>query len=186
MFRKLHRVVFFAAAFLASSALISPAAFSQTVTYKPYIQPGDNGPFGAKDQIVVAWETNEASPKASEYSMEFGTSVSYGRAVTPQARVVDNYLSVDPTLASLVQATASGAHSNYSAVLADLEYNTDYFYRVSGPGMPTGGFAASFHSRKRGDDFSFIVEGDEGFFPTVPVPAGLRRGTPTTKRASRI
>ena len=172
MVRKLHRVVFFAAAFLASAALISPAAFSQTVTYKPYIQPGDNGPFGAKDQIVVAWQTNEASPKASAYSVEFGTSVSYGRAVTPQARVVDNYLSVDPTLASLVQATASGAHSNYSAVLADLEYNTTYFYRVSGPGMPAGGFAASFHTRKRGDDFSFIVQGDEGFFPTVPAPAG--------------
>jgi len=172
MFRKLHRVPFFAAAFLATAALISPAAFSQTVTYKPYIQPGDNGPFGAKDQIVVAWQTNEAWPKASAYLVEFGTSVSYGRAVTPQARVVDNYLSVDPTLASLVQATASGAHSNYSAVLVDLEYNTTYFYRVSGPGMPAGGFAASFHTRKRGDNFSFIVQGDEGFFPTVPVPAG--------------
>src|SRR6266481_8458345 len=174
MVRKLHRVVFFVAAFLASAALISPAAFSQTVTYKPYIQPGDNGPFGSKDQIVVAWQTNEASPKASGYSVEFGTSVSYGRAVTPQARVVDNYLSVDPTLASLVQATASGAHSNYSAVLADLEYNTTYFYRVSGPGMPSGGFAASFHTRKRGDDFSFLVQGDEGFFPVEPNSSPLR------------
>src|SRR6266481_4875617 len=174
MFRKLHRVPFFAAAFLATAALISPAAFSQTVTYKPYIQPGDNGPFGAKDQIVVAWQTNEASPKASGYSVEFGTSVSYGRAVTPQARVVDNYLSVDPTLASLVQATASGAHSNYSAVLADLEYNTTYFYQVSGPGMPAGGFAASFHTRKRGDEFSFLVQGDEGFFPVEPNSNPLR------------
>ena len=86
MFRQLHRVVFFAAAFLATAALISPAAFSQTLTYKPYIQPGDNGLFGAKDQIVVAWQTNEATPKASAYSVEFGTSVSYGRAATPQAR----------------------------------------------------------------------------------------------------
>src|SRR6266403_1484261 len=165
---KLQRVVFLAVVSLTSAVLIAPTAFAQVVTYKPYIQPGDNGPFGDSDQIAVAWQTNEAAPKASAYSVEFGKSTSYGRTVTPQARVVDNYLSVDPALASLVQATASGPHANYSAVLADLEYNTTYFYRVSGPGMPASGFAASFRTRKRGDDFSFIVQGDEGFFPVVP------------------
>jgi hypothetical protein len=158
--------VFLAVALLVSAVLTAPAAFSQVVTYKPYIQPGDNGPFGAKDQIVVAWQTNEASPKASAYSVEFGRSASYGRTVTPQARVVDNYLAADPTLP--VPPTASGAHSNYAAVLDDLEYDATYFYRVSGPGLPASGFAASFHTRKRGDNFSFIVQGDEGFFPVVP------------------
>jgi hypothetical protein len=140
------------------------------VTYKPYIQPGDNGSFGAKDQILVAWQTNEASPNASAYSVEFGLTDSYGRTVKSQARVVDNYLAADPGLP--VPPTASGPHSNYSAALKDLEYNTIYFYRVSGPGLPAGGFTASFHTRKRGDDFSFIVQGDEGFFPVVPEPAG--------------
>ena len=34
--------------------------------------------------------------------------------------------------------------------------------------MPTGGFTSSFHTRKRGPVYSFVVVGDEGFFPTVP------------------
>ena len=76
---------------------------------------------------------------------------------------MDNYLSADPALP--VPPTASGPHSNYAAVLMGLDYNTTYFYRVSGPGMPSGGFAASFHTRKRGDEFSFLVQGDKGFFP---------------------
>ena len=34
--------------------------------------------------------------------------------------------------------------------------------------MPSGGFVSSFRTRKTGATFSFIVEGDEGYFPTVP------------------
>jgi len=158
------------AAFVAFFSL-APRAAGQNVTYKPYIQPGDNGPFGAKDQMVIAWQTDEASPNSGAFTVQFGQSVSYGQSVTPQGRVVDNYLAADPTLPAPLP-TASGPHSNYSAVLKDLEYDTTYFYRVNGPGMPPGGFAASFHTRKRGDDFSFLVQGDEGFFPVVPVPAG--------------
>src|SRR5258707_8963943 len=166
MLGKLQKVLSCVGLVVLSAALIAPAAFSQTVTYKPYIQPGDNGSFGASDQMVVAWQTSERSANTYAYSVEFGTSVSYGRTVTPQGRVVDNYLAADPALP--VPPPASGAHSNYSAVLKDLEYDTTYFYRVNGPGMPASGFAASFHTRKRGDDFSFIVQGDEGFFPVVP------------------
>ena len=170
MFRKLRRILGCVAALVVGGSFMATAALSQTVTYKPYIQPGDNGPFGAKDQIVVAWQTHEAAPNTSAYSVEFGKSTSYGRKVTPQARVVNNYLAADGSLP--VPTTASGARSDYSAVLADLEYNTTYFYKVNGPGMPADGFTASFHTRRRGDEFSFIVQGDEGFFPVVPVPAG--------------
>ena len=170
MIRKRQRVLSFAASLAFCAALAAPAAFSQNVTYKPYIQPGDNGSFGAKDQIVIAWQTDESAPNTPAYSVQFGESSSYGWKVAPQARVVDNYLAADPTLP--VPPTASGPHSNYSAVLKGLEYDTTYFYNVSGPGMPSGGFAASFHTRKRGDSFSFIVQGDEGFFPSVPVPPG--------------
>jgi hypothetical protein len=151
---------------LAVAAGLAPAASAQSVTYKPYIELGDAGPFGPKDQMVVAWQTYEASPHPSSYSVEFGVTTSYGRSVTPAARVVDNYLSADPSLP--VPPTAPGPRSDYSAVLKHLDYNTTYFYRVSGPGMPAGGFAASFHTRKRGEDFSFLVQGDEGFFPPVP------------------
>lgn len=166
MSRLAFRFLSLAAFFVAATLFFSPTAFSQEVTYKPYIQPGNNGPFGPQDQMVVAWQTNEASPKASAYSVDFGETPSYGRTVTPQARVVDNYLAADPSLP--VPPTASGPHSNYSAALSGLEYDTTYFYRVSGPGMPSGGFAASFHTRKRGNAFSFLVQGDEGFFPAVP------------------
>jgi hypothetical protein len=145
---------------------LAAVARGQNVTYKPYIQPGDNGPFGPKDQIVVAWQTDEASPNPGAFTVQFGKNVSYGQSVTPQGRVVDNYLSADPSLP--VPPTASGPHSNYAALLKGLDYNITYFYRVRGPGMPSGGFAASFRTRKRGDEFSFLVQGDEGFFPAEP------------------
>ena len=145
---------------------LAPRATAQNVTYKPYIQPGDNGPFGVKDQMVIVWQTDEASPNPAAYAVQFGKSVSYGQSVTPQGRVVDNYLSADPTLP--IPPTASGPHSNYAAVLKDLDYDTTYFYRATGPGMPSGGFAASFHTRTRDDEFSFLVQGDEGFFPVEP------------------
>lgn len=151
--------------FVASVAL-APAVFGQQVTFSPYIQLGDNGPFGATDQIVVAWQTDETSPKASEYKVEFG-QFDYGHnSVVPQARVIDNYLAADSSLPTI--PGAYGAHANYTAVLKGLNYDTNYKYRVTGPGMPSGGFTATFHTRTRSSNYNFIVVGDEGFFPTVP------------------
>ncbi len=145
---------------------LAPRGAGQNVTYKPYIQPGDNGPFGTQDQMVIAWQTDEASPNPGAFTVQFGKTVSYGQSVAPQGRVVDNYLSADPLLPK--PAAPSGPHSNYSAVLKGLDYNTTYFYLVTGPGMPSAGFAASFHTRKHGHEFSFLVQGDEGFFPVEP------------------
>jgi uncharacterized repeat protein (TIGR01451 family) len=162
------------------SAACAPAAFGQQVTFLPYLQLGDNGPLGPKDQMVIAWQTDESSPKTSGYKVvfkevngesregedEFGEGARNSSSVTPQARVVDNYLAADPSLPAI--PGAYGPHSNYTAVLRDLKYDTEYQYRVSGPGMPGGGFASSFHTRPRGSAFSFIVDGDEGYFPAVP------------------
>ena len=153
-------------AVLACAAL-APAAFSQQVTFFPYIQLGDNGAFGPSDQVVVAWQTDEAVPKPSAYKVVLRAGGDDdSRSVQPSARIVDNYLAADPTLPTV--PGAYGAHSNYSAVLRGLRYDTTYHYVVMGPGMPSGGFAASFHTRKRGPVFSFAVEGDEGYFPVVP------------------
>lgn len=88
-------------ALLAVASIVSGVASAQNVTYKPYIQPGDNGPFGLRDQMVITWQTDEASPKVSAYSVDFGETPAYGRSLTPQARVVDNYLSADPSLLAL-------------------------------------------------------------------------------------
>jgi uncharacterized repeat protein (TIGR01451 family) len=162
-------------ALMAGVALV-PAAFGQQVTFSPYIQLGDNGAFGPTDQIVIAWQTDETTPKASAYKVEFQEVQSQtskfqesGRdrhSVTPKARVIDNYLAADPSLPTI--PGAYGAHSNYVAVLGGLKYDTFYGYRVTGPGMPSGGFSATFQTRKLGHSFSFVVEGDEGFFPVVP------------------
>jgi len=155
-------------AFMVGAAC-GPAAFSQQVTFAPYIQLGDNGPFGATDQIVIAWQTDEVSPeKPSAYSVELRQAKGGRPAVNvvPMARIVDNYLAADPALP--VVAGAYGPHSNYTAVLRGLKYDTEYQYRVTGPGLPPPGFTATFHSRTRGPVFSFVVTGDEGFFPAQP------------------
>jgi hypothetical protein len=120
----------------------------------------------AKDQIVIAWQTDEAKPNNNAYIVDYGTLVSCGNTTNPKARTVDNYLTADASLP--VPPTAPGPRANYVALLAGLDYDTTYYYRVSGPGLPSGGFAASFHTRKQSGPFSFIVMGDEGYFP----PAG--------------
>lgn len=150
---------------IVTGVAFAQIASGQQVTFFPYIQPGDNGPFGATDQVVIAWQTNETSP-AGGYQVSFGTSTSYGSTVAPSARVVDNYIAADPSL--LVSPYSYGAHSNYAAVLSGLSFDTTYYYNVTGPGLPQPGFAASFHTRKKSSVFSFAVEGDEGYFPAVP------------------
>jgi hypothetical protein len=153
---------------IMAGATFAPAVFSQQVTFAPYIQLGDNGPFGATDQIVIAWQTDEAAPRSSAYQVELQEAKGDRRVVgaVPIARVIDDYLAADPSLPAV--AGAYGAHSNYTAVLGGLKYDTEYRYRVTGPGMPAPGFAATFHTRTRGPVFSFAVTGDEGFFPAVP------------------
>jgi uncharacterized repeat protein (TIGR01451 family) len=145
--------------------LLSCACTVAQVTYKPYLQLGDAGRFGRTDQAVIAWQTAEAIANSSAYRVEFGETQAFGSSAVPQGRVVDNYLATDPTLP--VPPTASGPHVNYYAVLKGLEFDTTYFYRVTGPGL-AGGFTSHFHTRKRSGRFSFLVQGDEGFFPAVP------------------
>jgi hypothetical protein len=88
--------------------------------------------------------------------------------IHPTGRVVDNYLSADPVLAALSIPTAYGAHTDYYALLSGLKYDTRYYYRVSGPGLQGACFSASFHRRTQRDHFSFLVQGDEGYYPGIP------------------
>jgi uncharacterized repeat protein (TIGR01451 family) len=148
------------------SAALAPALFGQQVTFAPYIQLGDHGPLGPTDQIVIAWQTDDTTPNPSAYKVEFGEFGYGNHGVRPQARVIDNYLAADPSLPTI--PGAYGPHTNYTAVLSGLTYDTEYKYRVTGPGMPNGAFTASFHTRTRTSNYNFIVVGDEGFFPTVP------------------
>ena len=160
-----------AGATLATAGALTAQAAE--VTYQPYIQPGDTSQFGAHDQKVIAWQTDEAIPDNAAYLVEFGRSPNFGHSVSVASHVVDNYLSADSNLP--VPADASGAHVNYYAVLKGLDYDTQYYYRVTGPGLPADGFVSSFHTRKRSGHFSFQVMGDEGFFQAVPDSNPQRR-----------
>ena len=151
---------------LCAAAVIPVHALS--ITYRPYIQPGDNGPFGRKDQMVVAWQTDEASPSPAAFTVEYGHTMADLHSATVSARVVDNYLSADSQFAGLVLPFRYGAHSDYVAVLSDLRYDETYIYRVTGPGLPASGFVSSFHTRTRGSHFVFQVQGDEGYYPNIP------------------
>jgi hypothetical protein len=167
-----------ALAFVVLSLLAVKSAVSlptQAVTFFPYIQPGDNGPFGPKDQMVVTWQTNESSPVTSAYSVQFGKSLSALQTAPVSARIVDNYLASDPQFSGFITPGLPttlpflyGAHSNYTAVLQGLDYDTTYQYRVTGPGLPSGGFMSSFHTRTTGGQFEFQVQGDEGYYPGIP------------------
>src|SRR5215831_13955137 len=139
----------------AVSALIGllPSVLNaQAVTYLPYIQPGDAGPFGASDQMIVAWQTNETTPHPPAYSVWVAGDADFKKAtqVLAVGRVVDNYLAADAAIfGALAIPTAYGAHTDYYALLSGLKYDMQYFYRVTGPGLPADGFTASFHTRTR-------------------------------------
>jgi len=145
----------------------TPAA-AQHVTFLPYIQPGDNGPYAPRDQMLVAWQTDETAPVTGAYRVWYGRTPDRFEPATVAARVVDNYLAADQQFASLNLPFRYGAHSNYTAILKDLAFDTRYVYRVTGPGLPADGFSASFHTRKTGERFVFQVMGDEGFYPGIP------------------
>jgi len=166
-----HAVALMLAAAFPST--LASAVAATTVTYQPYIQPGDNGPVGASDQMLIAWQTDDTAPNAAAYTVTFSKDLSYSQAVSPAGRVVDNYLAADPQFSSLALPNPYGAHSDYSAVLKGLDYDTTYNYKVTGPGLPPAGFTGSFHTRKTGAQFSFEVQGDEGFYPGVANQAPL-------------
>ena len=158
-------------AVLAAIGLLPGFLSAQIVTYQPYIQPGDAGPFGSSDQMLVVWQTNESTAHAEAYTVWVADNAAFARPAhfSPVGRVVDNYLAADPaTFGSISIPTAYGAHTDYYAVLTGLKYDTEYYYKVAGPGLPSGGFTASFHTRTRSNHFSFQVQGDEGYYPGIP------------------
>ena len=148
-------------------------AAAVTVTYLPYLQPGDAGPLGAADQKLIAWQTSETTPQAAAYTVAYSKDLSYSQSATPAGRVVDNYLAADPQFSALTLPNPYGAHSDYYAVLPGLDFDTTYNYKVSGPGLPANGFTGSFRTRKTGNQISFEVQGDEGFYPGIPNQAPL-------------
>jgi hypothetical protein len=156
---------------LATIGSLPGVLSAQMITYLPYIQAGDSGPFGSSDQMLVAWQTNETSPHADAYSVSVADNPAYQKA-TPfpiTGRAVDNYLAADPAaFGSLSIPTGYGTHTDYYAVITGLKYDSEYYYRVTGPGLPAGSFTAFFRTRTRRNHFSFQVQGDEGYYPGIP------------------
>src|ERR1700694_4053766 len=106
---------------------MSAAPAAQSVTFRPYIQPGDNGPFGDTDQMVVVWQTDESQASPAAYSVQFGKSPAQLVSASVSVRTVDDYLSADPQFSGLTLPFRYGAHANYTAVLSNLQYATTYF-----------------------------------------------------------
>src|SRR5260370_10205221 len=88
--------------------------------------------------MVVAWQTDEIKPGNSAFTVDYGTTTSYGKSVNPTGRIVNNYLSADPALP--VPPTAPGARTDYFALLSGLDYDTTYFYRFLPPFRPRHAF----------------------------------------------
>ena len=153
------------------------------VTFKPYIQPGDAGPFGDTDTMALAWQTDETTPSGTYFvSVRPNIVGADPRPFTPVGRVVDNYLSADPQFSALTLPRPYGAHVDYFTPLTGLDYDTAYIYTVTGPGLPTDGFTGTFHTRRTGNQFTFEVQGDEGYYPADPKKNA--RSSSTTRRAS--
>jgi hypothetical protein len=83
---------------LVCSACAAERAAAQTVTYQPYIEPGNAGKLDESDQMVVAWQTNESAPHPGAYKVDFGRTASYGSTASVAGRVADSYLAADPSL----------------------------------------------------------------------------------------
>ncbi|MBV9852153.1 MAG: metallophosphoesterase [Armatimonadetes bacterium] len=159
----------------ARQARPRPAAVAiVNVTFMPYLQPGDAGRLGATDTKIIAWQTDETTP-SNAYLVSARPNIPGADPlpVTPVGRVVDNYLAADPAFNGLVLPNPYGPHTDYEATLTGLTLDTDYIYTVSGPGLPTGGFTATFHTRKTGSQSSFEVQGDEGYYPNIPNTADI-------------
>src|SRR5271167_1133441 len=109
-----HRAQSIGCIALALWGLSAGSLWAQAVTFSPYIQAGDNGSFGPKDQMIVTWQTDESHPAPAAYAVEFGESHSRLKSAPISARVVDNYLSADPQFSALVLPFRYGAHSNYT------------------------------------------------------------------------
>ena len=60
----------------AVGGLSTDSLWAQVVTFPPYIQVGDNGSFGPRDQMIVTWQTDETHPVPGAYAVEFGEFLS--------------------------------------------------------------------------------------------------------------
>jgi len=75
------RFAVFRAAALQATISFGVTLFAQQVTYAPYLQLGDNGPLGATEQVVVAWQTDETVPNATAYKVDFGTTTNCRKSI---------------------------------------------------------------------------------------------------------
>jgi hypothetical protein len=165
----------------------SCALSAQVVIYLPYIQPGDSGPFGTSDQMVIAWQTNETSPEPAAYSVSVANNPEYQQAkqFSVAGRAVDNYLSADPDVfGSLSIPTACGPHVDYYAVLTGLEFGRQYYYQVTGRGCRLADSRLPFVHVSGRDIFRSRFRGMRATIPGFPTPA--QSWSPTMKRGSSI
>lgn len=107
----------------------------------PYIQPG-NAPTLLREEKVIIWQTDSLP---GSFTVEYGTNKRYNQSATVSATPLD-LQNAHPVI--------------YRAVLPDLQFNKQYYYRVKQNGNLVA--AASFTTRSTRPSSRFVVFGDCG------------------------
>ncbi|MFN2440266.1 MAG: metallophosphoesterase [Chitinophagaceae bacterium] len=128
------RLVFF----LLTSCSI---CLSQQLIVHPYLQPG-NAPTLTKEEKVIIWQTDSIP---ASFTVEYGTSTQYDKSISAKA----THLNLGNSQTIL-----------YRAMLPDLSFDKEYYYRISINGKPL--VEALFATRSTKPFSRFVVFGDCG------------------------
>jgi predicted MPP superfamily phosphohydrolase len=126
---------------LIFSLISFTSGFSQQVIVSPYIQPG-NAPTLGKEEKVIIWQTDSVP---ASFTIQYGNSRQYNKSVLIKSTPLN--LGTSGTIL-------------YRAILPNLNFDKEYFYRVSMNGKPIA--QSSFFTRTRKNSSRFVVFGDCG------------------------
>ena len=122
-------------------SILSGQCLSQKMQVTPYIQPG-NAPTLLYEEKVIIWQTDSLP---GSFIVEYGNNKRYNQSATVRSNSL-NLQNAHPII--------------YRAVLADLQFNKQYYYRVKMNGVIVA--RASFSTRRTKSSSRFVVFGDCG------------------------
>ncbi|MFN2456891.1 MAG: metallophosphoesterase [Chitinophagaceae bacterium] len=123
------------------SLISCTTCLSQQLIVTPYIQPG-NAPTLNKEEKVIIWQTDSIP---ASFTVEYGSSRRYNKSALVKATML-NFGNSYPLI--------------YRAILPDLSFDEEYYYRVSMNGRPVA--ESSFTTRSAKFSSRFVVFGDCG------------------------
>ena len=122
-------------------AILSGRCLSQKIQVTPYIQPG-NAPTLLHEEKVIIWQTDSLP---GFFTVEYGTNKRYNQSATVTSTPL-NLQNAHPII--------------YRAILPNLQFNKQYYYRVKMNGNIVA--RASLSTRPTTSSSRFVVFGDCG------------------------